>query len=110
MGLNLVCETCRLQGAQRLIIDANGAWVVNDAVELFNHGHAHPGKAQGVGQSQAHGPGSHNQNITFAGFKGLLIFGIHYGVSNVTSERYFPLLFLLSRQMAKIRTACTWCT
>ncbi|MDT4829203.1 hypothetical protein FQZ97_626180 [compost metagenome] len=60
---DLVHQADRLDGAQGFVIDADGARVVDQLVELLDHQDLDAGLAQVVGNGQSHGARAHHHHV-----------------------------------------------
>ncbi|MPM59718.1 hypothetical protein SDC9_106564 [bioreactor metagenome] len=81
VGLHLLGKARSLQRAQRLVINADGARVVDHGVQFFNHCHAHAREAQGVGNGQPDGARTDDDDVCRIGVLGRLVLGSHQNVS-----------------------------
>ena len=65
--LHQVGKPSRLQRAQRLVVNADGAWVVDDLLEFLDHQHVDPGQSQRVGNRQADGASADDDHVVRVG-------------------------------------------
>ncbi|MNB91684.1 hypothetical protein D3C75_387680 [compost metagenome] len=58
-----VCQSDRLEGTQAFVVQADGAGIVDQAVELFHQGNVHATLPQVIGNHQADRAGADNGNV-----------------------------------------------